>query len=132
MAEGIVNYALGDTWIAYSAGTNPAGYVHPLAIQVMDEINIDISQNESKSVNSYRETDFDVVITVCDGAARNCPVWLGKGRTVHIGFDDPADATGSTEERLQVFRRIRDEIKENILKFLQNEINRPSDFILNI
>ena len=99
MAEGVVNSYLGDTWHAYSAGVKPSGYVHPLAIQVMDEINIDTSEQVSKSVEIYRNTDFDVVITVCDGAAKNCPVWLGKGHLVHIGvrqvayeLDDPRTA----------------------------------------
>jgi arsenate reductase len=130
MAEGIVNANLSDTWQAFSAGVKPSGYVHPLAIQVMNEINIDISDHLSKSVDEYRDTDFDVVVTVCDGAARNCPVWLGKGHLVHIGFDDPAYVEGSLEQRLRLFRRVRDEIKNEILEFLQNKIEKPTDFIL--
>ena len=130
MAEGIVNHYLGDTWHASSAGVEPAGYVHPLAIQVMKEIGIDISQKVSKSVNNFRNNEFNVIVTVCDGAAKNCPAWLGKGQTTHIGFDDPAYATGSVEERLSVFRRVRDEIRKEILDFLQKESDRQIDFIM--
>ncbi len=118
MAEGLVNHFLGDEWQAYSAGTNPAGYVHPLAVQVMAELGVDISAQQSKSADEFRGTDFDLVVTVCDDAAENCPVWLGKGRKVHIGFQDPAQATGSDEERLALFRRVRDEIHRKIFALL--------------
>jgi arsenate reductase len=120
MAEGLVNHYLGDEWQAYSAGTAPAGYVHPLAVRVMAELNIDIAPQRSKSVDGFRGTQFDLVVTVCDDAAENCPVWLGGGRKVHMGFEDPAKATGSEEERLAVFRRIRDEIRQEIFDFLEN------------
>jgi arsenate reductase len=120
MAEGLVNHYLGDEWLAYSAGTHPAGYVHPLAVQAMSELGIDISHQHSKSADEFRETEFDVVVTVCDDAAENCPVWLGRGRRVHIGFEDPARATGSDEERLAVFRRVRGEIRQAMLSFLLN------------
>ena len=118
MAEGLVNHYLGDEWRACSAGTDPAGYVHPLAVQTMSELGIDISCQHSKSTDEFRETQFDVVVTVCDDAAENCPVWLGKGRRTHIGFEDPAKATGSDEERMAVFRWVRDEIRREILNFL--------------
>ena len=123
MAEGLVNHYLGDEWKAYSAGTDPAGYVHPLAVQAMSELDIDIALQRSKSIEEFREADFDTVVTVCDDAAENCPVWLGKGRKIHIGFEDPARATGSYEERLAVFRRIRDEIRQEVFDFLENECN---------
>ncbi len=118
MAEGLVNHFLGDEWQAYSAGTNPAGYVHPLAVRVMAELGVDISAQQSRSADEFRGTDFDLVVTVCDDAAENCPVWLGKGRKVHIGFQDPARATGSDEERLALFRRVRDEIHRKIFALL--------------
>ena len=118
MAEGLVNHYLGDEWRAYSAGTDPAGYVHPLAVRAMSELGIDISRQRSKSADELQGTQFDMVTTVCDDAAENCPVWLGGGHKVHVGFEDPARATGSEEERLAVFRRVRDEIRREILSFL--------------
>jgi len=118
MAEGLVNHYLGDEWRAYSAGTDPAGYVHPLAVRAMSELGIDISRQRSKSTDEFRETQFDLVVTVCDSAAENCPVWLGNGHRTHIGFEDLAQAAGSDEERLAVFRRVRDEIRREILNFL--------------
>jgi len=119
MAESLVNHFLGDTWQAHSAGTQPAGYVHPLATQAMLELGINISNHYSKSVDDYRDTDFDLVVTVCDDAAENCPVWLGPGRAVHIGFPDPARATGNHVEQLDTFRQVRDEIRERVLEYLE-------------
>jgi arsenate reductase len=118
IAEGLVNAILGDTWEAVSAGTEPAGYVHPLAIRVMEDLDIDISGHESKSAEEFRDVDLDLVITVCDGAAENCPLWLGSGRVVHISFPDPARATGTEDERLAIFRRARNDIRRQILGFL--------------
>lgn len=113
MAEAIVNDRLGDVWDAVSAGTQPSGYVHPKAIQVLSEIGIE-HEGESKGVDAFRDADLDLVVTVCGGAKENCPVWLGKGKKIHVGFDDPAEAEGSDEEILAVFRRVRDEILEQI------------------
>ncbi|MCL4301537.1 MAG: arsenate reductase ArsC [Anaerolineae bacterium] len=118
MAEGLVNYFLGDEWEAYSAGTKPAGYVHPLAIQVMAELDIDISRNRSKSVDEFCYISPDVVITVCDDAAEDCPVWLGQGQKAHLSFPDPAKATGNETERLAVFRQVRDDIRRRVLDYL--------------
>ena len=118
MAEGLVNHYLVDEWRAYSAGTAPAGYVHPLAVRAMSELGIDISRQRSKSADELQGTHFDPVVTVCDDAAENCPIWLGGGRRVHMGFEDPAKATGSDEERLAVFRRVRDQIRRDILNLL--------------
>jgi arsenate reductase len=118
MAEGLVNHYLGDRWQAVSAGTEPAGYVHPLAIQAMTELGIDISHHRSKPVGEFRDADLDLVITVCDDAAENCPVWLGSGRKVHIGFQDPARASGSDEERLAVFCQVRDDIRQALFDLL--------------
>lgn len=117
MAEAIVNARLGDAWEAVSAGTQPAGYVHPLALQVLAEIGI-AHQGRSKSADEYRNTPFDLVVTVCDDAAENCPVWLGRGRRVHLGFPDPAQATGSPEEVLAVFRAVRDDIAQRVPAYL--------------
>lgn len=118
IAEGLVNRFLGEEWQAYSAGTDPAGYVHPLAVEVMAELGIDISGQQSKAVDPFRDVDLDLVVTVCDDAAENCPVWLGQGRRVHRGYRDPATATGGHEERLAVFRQVRDEIRRGVIALL--------------
>ena len=124
MAEGLVNHYLGDRWEAFSAGTRPSGYVHPLAVQAMAELGIDISSYRSKSVDAFRATAFDRVITVCDGAAKNGPAWLGKGIVRHIGFPDPAAAEGSEEEQMAVFRHVRDGLREKALDYLKTDTNR--------
>ena len=111
MAEAIVNARLSNDWRAFSAGTVPAGYVHPKALQVLEEIGI-THKGESKSTDQFREMDLDLVVTVCDDAAENCPVWLGKGKRVHLGFPDPAKAEGTDEEKLAVFRSVRDAIAQ--------------------
>jgi arsenate reductase len=119
IAEAIVNHFLADQWQAFSAGTRPAGYIHPLALRALEEIGIHHT-GESKSTGHFQGKSFDAVITVCDDAAENCPVWLGKGRRVHIGFSDPAQAKGSEEEKMAAFRQVRDEIRTRILGFLQS------------
>jgi len=119
MAEAIVNTRLGETWEAVSAGTKPAGYTHPPAIKALAELGI-VHAGRSKHADEFRGVDFDVVITVCDDAAENCPVWLGKGKRVHIGFDDPAKAEGNDEQMLAVFRRVRDEIADKIPAYLES------------
>ena len=113
MAEAIVNDRFGEDWQAFSAGTRPAGFVHPLATRVLGEIGIH-HQGRSKSVGEFREAAFDLVITVCDSAAEECPVWLGPGKRIHIGFADPAKASGREEEILEVFRQVRDEMMGKI------------------
>jgi arsenate reductase len=118
MAEGLVNHFLGESWQAHSAGTEPAGYVHPLAISAMAELGVDISRQTSKSVELLREADPDLVITVCDRAAESCPVWLKRGKVVHLGFPDPVEASGTEEERLAVFRGVRDAIRSHVLSLL--------------
>jgi len=128
MAEGLVNHLLEDGWEAYSAGTQPSGYVHPLAVRAMAELGMDISTQRSKSADEFREVEFDVVITVCDNAARNCPFWLGSGRVTHKGFPDPAAATGSEEERLAVFRQVRDGLRQEIFAHLeQAAVSEPEE-----
>jgi arsenate reductase len=123
MAEAIVNARLSDRWEAHSAGTQPAGYVHPFAVRVLAEIGI-VHDGRSKNAEEYRETPFDVVVTVCDDAAENCPVWLGQGRRVHLGFPDPARATGSEDEVLAVFRSVRDDIAARVSELLLREAYR--------
>jgi arsenate reductase (thioredoxin) len=118
MAEAIINHLAGDRWQAFSAGTQPSGYVHPLALKALGEIGIRHS-GDSKSVDRFRGEEFDVVITVCDDAAENCPVWLGKGIRGHIGFPDPAKAEGSEDEKMDVFRQVRGDIQSRILDYLQ-------------
>jgi len=119
MAEGLVNHFLGEQWEAVSAGTAPSGYVHPLAIQALADLGIDASGQRSKSTDEFRGVTFDVVITVCDHAAQNCPVWLGKGRRKHLGFPDPAAATGNEDEQLAVFRRVRDGLRQQVFAYLE-------------
>jgi arsenate reductase (thioredoxin) len=120
MAEAIVN-ARYPEWKANSAGTKPAGYVHKLAIEVLNEIGISHS-GESKQIDELPTKDFDVVVTVCDSAAEECPVWPGKaGKRVHHGFVDPARAEGTLDEQKQVFRRVRSDMLEVIPKILNGE-----------
>jgi arsenate reductase len=119
MAEGLVNHYLGEKWAACSAGTDPAGYVHPLAIQVMLEVGIDISQQRSKPVDEFQGTAFDLVVTVCGDAVENCPLWLGPGRVVHMGFPDPARFNGSHRQMLAVFRQVCNDMYEQIVGYLE-------------
>ena len=109
MAEAIVTARMGDTWEAVSAGTQPAGYVHPKALQALAEIGIE-HQGRSKHADEFRNTPLDLVVTVCDSAAEECPLWLGPGRRVHMGFPDPAKADGSDDEIMAVFRAVRDDM----------------------
>jgi arsenate reductase len=117
MAEAIINDRLGDRWLAYSAGTRPAGYVHPKAVQVLNEIGIN-HLGRSKHADEFRDVDLDLVITVCDSAAQDCPIWLGKGRRIHHNFPDPAKAKGTEEEILVVFRSVRDSITRELLPIM--------------
>ena len=120
IAEAIVN-AKYPEWRAYSAGTKPAGYVHELAVEVLGEIGISHA-GESKHIDELPTKDFDIVVTVCDSAAEECPVWPGKaGRRVHHGFVDQAKAEGTLDERKQVFRSVRSEMLEIIPKILSGE-----------
>ena len=118
MAEAIVNARLGDRWHAVSAGTKPAGYVHPKALAALEEIGIQ-HKGRSKFADEFRNTDFDLVVTVCDSAAEECPVWIGKGKRTHHSFLDPAKAQGTDEEIMDVFRSVRDEIEKELLPMLQ-------------
>ena len=118
LAEAIVNTRLSDDWSAASAGTQPAGYVHPMAIRVLAEIGVQ-QQGRSKSVDEFRDAPFDLVVAVCDSAAEECPVWLGQVQRVHLGFSDPAKATGADEEVLAVFRVVWDDMLVKIPDLLR-------------
>lgn len=111
LAEGILRAAAGDVIQVASAGSKPAGYVHPLAIEVMKEIGIDISHHRSKHLDEFLNQDVETVITVCGNAEQACPIFPGQVNRHHWPFDDPAHATGTDEEKLAVFRRVRDEIR---------------------
>ncbi|MDH7528942.1 arsenate reductase ArsC [Ignavibacteria bacterium 4148-Me] len=119
MAEGFLK-SFDSELEVYSAGTKPAEKINPKAVQVMKEVGIDISNNYPKDVEQFINQSFDFVITVCDNAKETCPVFIGKvGKQLHIGFEDPAEATGTEDEILSVFRKVRDEIKEEFWKFAQ-------------
>jgi arsenate reductase len=114
MAEAIVNARLGEEWQAVSAGTRPAGYTHPKAIAALAEIGIQ-HEGRSKQADEFFGQEFDLVVTVCDSAAEDCPVWLGKGKKIHHSFFDPA-----TTDDMADFRRVRDEIAEIIPQLLRS------------
>jgi arsenate reductase len=111
LAEGILRAALGDAAIVASAGSNPTGTVHPMAIEVMAEIGIDISTHTSKHLNEFLEKEVHTVITVCGNADAACPTFPGQAAKHHWPFDDPAKAEGNEEEIRATFRRVRDEIR---------------------
>ena len=123
MAEGFLKSFDPDLEV-YSAGTGPSDQVHPKAIQVMNEVDIDLSNNYPKNVDQFVNQSFDFVITVCDNARETCPIFAGKvDQQLHIGFEDPAAATGTEEEILEVFLRVRDEIKRDFFDFYQKHIS---------
>jgi len=113
MAEAIINARLGDTWQAVSAGTKPTGYVHPKALTALSEIGIR-HEGRSKWADEFRDVDFDLVVTVCDSAAEECPVWLGKGKRMHHSFPDPA-----LTDDMNDFRKVRDDIEIEMIKLLK-------------
>ncbi len=119
MAEGLLRHLAGDSFEAHSAGTE-ATHVRPLAIRAMEEVGVDISGQESKTLERYLEEPFDYVITVCDDANEACPFFPGAKNRLHWSFEDPSRAEGSEEERLAVFRSVRDRIGERIERELVN------------
>jgi arsenate reductase (thioredoxin) len=121
MAEGLVNHDLAGQVQAYSAGIRPSR-VNPRAIQVMAELGIDISQHRSKSVDDLAGEHFDLVITVCDQAAEQCPIFPGETEVRHVGFPDPAKATGTETEVLTVFRWVRDGLREHLGNLLRQKL----------
>jgi len=116
MAEGLLRHDAGDRFNVESAGTKP-GTVRPEAIAVMKEVGIDITSHRSKHVDEFAGQDFDFVLTVCDNAKENCPVFFGKAARLHHSFKDPAAVVGSEEERLGEFRRVRDELRSYLKSF---------------
>jgi arsenate reductase len=127
MAEAFLRHHAGDRFEVMSAGKE-ATRVRPLAIRAMDEIGIDISHQESKSLDRYLEEPFDYVITVCDEANEACPIFPGAKNKLHWSFEDPSQAEGSEDERLAVFRRVRDEIRERIeQELVHNKESRTSE-----
>ena len=122
MAEGFLHSFDGRLEV-FSAGSRPADRVHPMAVRVMQEAGLDISGGEPKSIEAFLEQPFDYVITVCGNAREACPVFMGEvGEQLHIGFPDPADATGTEEEILEVFRASRDEIRQGFRQFFEDKV----------
>lgn len=111
MAEGILREAAGDLLEVHSAGSRPAGFVHPMAVAAMAEIGIDLSAHTSKHMNAFLDRAIETVITVCGNADQACPVFPGQANRHHWPFDDPAHATGTEEEVMAEFRRVRDQIR---------------------
>ena len=119
MAEGLLRHDAGDRFEVESAGTKP-GHVRPEAITVMAELGIDLSKHRSKHLDEFTGRQFDWVLTVCNNARDNCPMFPGAKRTIHHAFDDPTALEGSVEERLALFRRVRDEIREYFHSLVNN------------
>ncbi|MEY4483904.1 MAG: hypothetical protein RL693_1356 [Verrucomicrobiota bacterium] len=130
LAEGILRAAAGDKLRVASAGSKPAGYVHPLAIKAMAEIGIDISQHQSKHLDEFLTQDVETVITVCGNADQVCPMFPGQVNRHHWGFDDPAHATGTEEEQMAVFRRVRDEIRRVFEAYAAGRLDAASKNVL--
>ena len=122
MAEGLVNHDLGSRWEARSAGTVPAAAVHPLAVRAMAELGIDISATVPKHVDTLAGEAWDLVVTVCDSARESCPLFPYPVEHLHVSFPDPALAAGSDEERLAVFRTVRDEIRRRLLSEIARRV----------
>jgi arsenate reductase len=122
MAEGWINHRLGESWEARSAGTEPAERVHPLAVRAMAEVGVDISAARPTSVEVHLERPWDLVVTVCDSAKEACPTFPRPVEKIHVSFFDPATAEGTEEERLAVFRRVRDEIRDRLLPVLEERL----------
>jgi len=127
MAEGLWNALSQGKWRCLSAGSKPAGYVHPQAIQVMNERDIDLSANISKHLDEFAADSFDYAITVCDHADQSCPVISNANQRLHWPFPDPAEACGSEEENLAVFRDVRDAIEAKIREFMASSSVQQND-----
>lgn len=119
MAEGLLRHDAGNIFDVYSGGVEPTR-VRPEAMETMNEIGIDISSHRSKSVDEFAGQEFDYVITVCDKANEQCPIFPGKTRRIHWSFEDPAAVEGDDDARLAVFRRLRDEIRDQLHRFAKN------------
>jgi arsenate reductase len=115
MAEGWIDHLLGEQWETRSAGTAPAAQVHPLAVRAMAEAGVDISGGKPEHVGVYLDQPWDLVVTVCDSAKETCPVFPRPVEKIHVSFFDPAVAEGTDEEKMAVFRRVRDEIRDRLI-----------------
>ncbi|MHA1652246.1 MAG: arsenate reductase ArsC [Candidatus Helarchaeota archaeon] len=120
MAEGLLRYVAGDRFEVYSAGSEPAEYINPLAVLVMNEIGIDITKQYPKHIKEFTSYKFDYVITLCESARNACLFFPGTAQKIHWNLEDPAKTIGSETERLIIFRKIRDLIYEKISEFLKN------------
>ena len=121
MAEVLWNQIGNGNWQASSAGSRPSGYVHPSAIKALEELDLPVNGLTSKSTDLFKEQPFDLVVTVCDHAREACPVWPFAQETLHWPFSDPADATGTPEEQMVVFRDVRDQIRQKIQCFIDDQ-----------
>lgn len=121
MAEAIINAHRGQLWEAVSAGTEPAERPNPRALRALAEIGILTEGSPPTHINAYLSQQFDLVITVCDDAATNCPSWPGQGKRVHLPFPDPALASGTEDEIMHVFRDVRDDIADRVLELIDSE-----------
>ena len=122
MAEGWLRHLGGGRVAAFSAGSKPKGGVHPMAVEVMKETGIDLTQNTSNHIDDYINDDFDCVLTVCDSAKEACPVFPGAKRLLHHPFEDPDHPNDSNEQPIKCFRRVRDQIKDWVQEFLNEEL----------
>jgi arsenate reductase (thioredoxin) len=120
MAEAIINRQRGADWQAMSAGTQPAPQVNSFALQALSEIGIHAPALTPKPISTFYGQPFDLVITVCDDAAENCPVWLGQGKRLHVGFPDPATVEGTDDAKLSAFRQVRGDIERRLLEALDS------------
>jgi len=118
MAEALINARMSDQWQAVSAGTQPAPQVNPYALRALAEIGIQTEGSRPKHITEFTGQSFDVIVTVCDDAAENCPIWPGQGKRIHISFPDPAKAEGDDAHKLAVFRTVRDDIEKRLLGWL--------------
>jgi arsenate reductase len=122
MAEGLMRFLRGDEFEVYSAGTEPK-CVHPLAIKVMGEIGVDISHQRSQHVDEFGQEAFDFIVTLCDSAAKTCPFFPGAGKRMHHSFPDPVAMEGTGEEKTEMFRDVREALKQFILSFPAHQKN---------
>ncbi len=115
LAEALTNHYCGTAWQAVSAGVAPSGHVHPQALAVLQELGIATAPLYSKSVDMFRSQPFDLIVTVCDSAAANCPVWFHEGKVIHVPFTDPSRVVGPGDAKRQAFRQTREQMRDTLL-----------------